>query len=310
LYRHFQSINLNPIIFKAGIIPVNMNTRPPVWPISNIVIFDCDSTLSAIEGIDELARMTGHEYDVAMLTKRAMEGDVPLESVYGHRLVTVNPTQEQVREIAKQYRKNMIADARDVIFALQTLGTEVFIVSGGLIEPVRDFGVWLGVDRTHIFAVDMEYDQLSGEWWRYWELPGGHNPRANYLAVEANPLTGTRGKNQIVTRIREKHPGRAMLVGDGLSDLETAPDVDLFVGFGGAVYRKRIAEESPVYIHAPSLAPLLPLALGQLGNTPRFARLWAEGLQRVYTGQVTFHDEETKEVFISALRRNHVGNGQ
>ena len=50
---------------------------PPIWPIANIVIFDCDSTLSTIEGIDELARMTGHEYDVAILTKRAMEGDVP-----------------------------------------------------------------------------------------------------------------------------------------------------------------------------------------------------------------------------------------
>ena len=56
-----------------------MQNLPSVWPIANHVIFDCDSTLSTIEGIDELARMTGHEYDVAQLTKRAMEGDVPLE---------------------------------------------------------------------------------------------------------------------------------------------------------------------------------------------------------------------------------------
>ena len=287
-----------------------MTTLPPVWPIANIVIFDCDSTLSAIEGIDELARMTGHEYDVAMLTKRAMEGDVPLESVYGHRLVTVNPTQAQVREIAKRYRENMIAGAQELITALKILGTEVFIVSGGLIEPVRDFGVWLGIERENIFAVNMEYDQLAGQWWRYWELPGGQNPRANYLAVEANPLTGTLGKNQIITRIREKHPGRVILVGDGLSDLEASSDVDLFVGFGGAVYRKRIADESPVYIHAATLAPLLPLALGQLGNTPRFARLWAEGLQHVHTDQVTFLDVEMRNAFLSALRRNHGGNGR
>jgi len=287
-----------------------MTTLPPIWPISNIVIFDCDSTLSAIEGIDELARMTGNVSDVALLTKRAMEGEVPLESVYGHRLVTVNPTQAQVREIAKQYRENMISDAREIILALQALGTEVFIVSGGLIEPVRDFGLWLGVEREHIFAVNMEYDQLAGLWWRYWELPGGHNPRANYLAVESNPLTGTRGKNQIITRIREKHPGRALLVGDGLSDLETAPDVDLFVGFGGAVYRKLIAEESPIYIHAPTLAPILPIALGQLGNTPKFARLWAEGLQSVYTDQVTFREVAMRNTFLSALRRNHILDGE
>ena len=281
-----------------------MQNLPSVWPIANHVIFDCDSTLSTIEGIDELARMTGHEYDVAQLTKRAMEGDVPLESVYGHRLVTVNPTQEQVRAIAKEYRETVVPDAPDVIKALQSLGTEVFIVSGGLIEPVRDFGVWLGVPRDHIFAVNMEYDQLAGQWWRYWELPGGDNPRANYLAIEPNPLTGTLGKNQIISRLRSQFPGRFLMIGDGLSDLEAAVDVDLFIGFGGAVYRKRIAEESPVYIHALTLSPILPLTLGQLGNTPRFASLWAEGLQRVYNDEVTFKDEALRASFLSAQQRD------
>jgi phosphoserine phosphatase len=170
---------------------VRMTNLPPIWPVSNIVIFDCDSTLSTIEGIDELARMSGQEASVAQLTKRAMEGDVPLESVYGHRLITVNPTQEQVRAIAKHYRETVVPDAKEVIEALQTLGTEVFIVSGGLIEPVRDFGVWLGVSRDHVFAVNMEYDQLAGKWWRYWDLPGGDNPRANYLAIQ--PLDGHLG---------------------------------------------------------------------------------------------------------------------
>ena len=140
-----------------------MTHLPPIWPTADLVIFDCDSTLSTIEGIDELARMTGHEYDVAMLTKRAMEGDVPLESVYGHRLVTVNPTQEQVRAISNHYRETVVPDAAALIEALQSLGTAVYIVSGGLIEPVRDFGVWLGVPRQNIFAVDMEYDHLAGK---------------------------------------------------------------------------------------------------------------------------------------------------
>jgi phosphoserine phosphatase len=281
-------------------------TQPPIWPITNIVIFDCDSTLSTIEGIDELARMTGHEYDIAMLTKRAMEGDVPLEAVYGHRLVTVNPTQEQVRTIANRYRETVIPDAHPVIDALQTLGTEVFIVSGGLIEPVRDFGGWLGVPPDHIYAVNMEYDQLAGKWWRYWALPGGANPRANYLAVERSPLTGTLGKNQIISQIRAQHPGRVLMIGDGLSDLEASVDVDLFVGFGGAIFRQRVADEAPIYIHTPTLTPLLPLALGQLGNTPRFAQLWALGLQQVYNGEVTFQDIALKTTFLAALRGNRL----
>ncbi len=278
-------------------------TPPSIWPTSNIVIFDCDSTLSTIEGIDELARMTGHEHAVAVLTKQAMEGDIPLESVYGHRLVTVNPTQAQVQLIAKHYRETVIPDAMETIAALQAAGVKVFIVSGGLIEPVRDFGVWLGVPFEHIFAVNMEYDQLAGQWWRYWEQPGGWNPRAQYMAVETNPLTSTGGKNRIVAQIREEHRGRALLIGDGLSDMEVVHDVDLFVGFGGAVFRQRIADQSPVYIRTLTLAPILPLALGQLGNTPRYAQLWAQGLQRVYDDDVVFSDPDLRASFLSALRR-------
>ncbi|HBX68165.1 MAG TPA: hypothetical protein DEH25_01920, partial [Chloroflexi bacterium] len=213
------------------------------------------------------------------------------------------------RKIANLYRQTVVPGAREVIEALQALGSEVFIISGGLIEPVRDFGVWLGVPRENIFAVNMEYDQLAGKWWRYWDLPGGHNPRANYLAIEANPLTGTRGKNQVIQRLRAAHPGRVLMVGDGGSDLEAASEVDLFVGFGGAEFRQRVADESPVYIRALTLAPILPLALGQLGNTPRFARLWAEGLQRVYTGEVTFREAELRAAFLAALQRNRADQG-
>jgi phosphoserine phosphatase len=286
--------------------------QPPIWPITDILIVDCDSTLTAVEGIDELARMPGNQDEIALqvatLTKRAMEGDIPLETVYGRRLETVNPSQEQVHKIAHIYRETMIPHAKQVIAALQTLGTKVFIVSGGLIEPVRDFGVWLGIPRDHIFAVSMEYDQLAGKWWRYWDQPGGQNPRSNYLSIEANPLTGSGGKNRMIQRIRAENAGRAMLVGDGLSDLEAGNEVDLFVGFGGAVHRPRIAELSTIYIHTQSLAPILPLALGQTGNVPRFAMLWAEGLRRIFAGEVTFKNEELRYNFTSAMRRVNSSN--
>jgi phosphoserine phosphatase len=51
------------------------------WAPFELIIFDCDSTLSTIEGIDELARWQGRTQQVAELTNRAMNGDVPLESV-------------------------------------------------------------------------------------------------------------------------------------------------------------------------------------------------------------------------------------
>jgi phosphoserine phosphatase len=291
---------------------LTVNNHPAIWPISNIVILDCDSTLTSVEGIDELARLielqkkgsaSSLAASIAALTKRAMEGDIPLEAVYGKRLSVVNPTQNQVQYIARVYREKAIPDAQQVVTALQAMGVQVFIVSGGLIGPVREFGIWLGIPKEHIYAVDMEYDQLSGKWWRYWEQPGGQNPDANYLAVQPSPLTGTHGKNRVVARIRSEYPGRAMLVGDGLSDLEASPEVDLFIGFGGVVFRKRIAEEAPLYIRVASLAALLPLALGQLGNEAQYTHVWAEGLRAIHANQVSFRDEDTRAVFLSSMRR-------
>jgi phosphoserine phosphatase len=280
-----------------------LNHHPPIWPVADIVIFDCDSTLVHVEGIDELARLTGTQADVSALTHQAMNGDVPLESVYERRLLVSSPTQAQVSHLRRVYRETAVGDAREVVAALQDRGCRVFIVSGGLIEPVRDFGAWLGVPRDHIFAVDMEYDQLAGEWWRYWEQPGGQNPNANYLAVKSNPLAGTGGKGVVIDRIRQRSPGRAVLIGDGTSDLEVRAHVDLFVGFGGVAYRERVAVQSPIYIQSPHLSPILPIALGRLGNEPPWRYLFEDGAARIESGEVRFRDDALREALLAAIRR-------
>lgn len=262
-----------------------------LWLPSDLIIFDCDSTLSLIEGIDELARLAGQESEIAALTRKAMEGDVSLESVYERRMVAVKPTRAQMRAIKKAYRDHVVPDAPAVVAALHELGKQVFIVSGGLFEAVADFGEWLGVPCDHIFAVGMEYDQLSGEWWRY------HHPNdaEHFLAVEDHPLAGTGGKAAIIeNEIRSRHKGRAMLIGDGLSDLEARPAVDLFIGFGGAVRRARVARDADAFIHTPYLSPILPLACGR--SAPR-STLMDDGLRRVMDGEVTFADSERLEAF-------------
>ena len=87
----------------------------------------------------------------------------------------------------------------------------------------------------------MAYDELSGRWWESWRHPRGRNPDERYLAHDGGPLTLGGGKAGIIQGIRADHRGRAMLIGDGSSDLEAGTAVDLFVGFGGVVSRERVA---------------------------------------------------------------------
>src|SRR5437773_7727930 len=271
------------------------------WAPFELIIFDCDSTLSAIEGIDELARWQGRTQQVAELTNRAMNGDVPLESVYGERLELLKPTREQLRQLGQLYRRHLLPGADQVIAALQAAGRQVFIVSGGLAEAVIDFGTALHVPADHIHAVGMDYDELSGRWWEPWRHPRGRNPDERYLAHDGGPLTMGGGKIGIIQSIRARHRGRAMLIGDGSSDLEAGVAVDLFVGFGGVVARERVAAKAEVFIHAADLSPVLPLALGRDVLPGVFAALFQSGLTCLAGDQVTFQNPPQREALLRRL---------
>ena len=107
------------------------------WTSFDLIFFDCDSTLSSIEGIDELARFKGKEWRVGVLTQKAMDGELDLSEVYGKRLSAIRPTRGQLKAIEERYWETLVPDAKAVIDALHFLKKQVFIISGGLAAPVR-----------------------------------------------------------------------------------------------------------------------------------------------------------------------------
>ena len=233
------------------------------WPSYDLIFFDCDSTLSCIEGIDELARFKGKQDRVGLLTNKAMDGELDLAEVYGKRLRAIRPTRAQLKAIEERYWETMVEDAAEVIAALHFLGKQVFIISGGLIDAVKGFGRRLGVDASRIRAVELEYNQLSGQWWRYHEPQAQH--AQTYLDFDEGPLTVSKGKSQIISELAGDLPGRRLMIGDGASDLATKDMVDLFIGYGGVLARDKVKAESEVFVSDNSLAPILPIAAGRAG---------------------------------------------
>jgi phosphoserine phosphatase len=262
------------------------------WPGFQFVFFDCDSTLSRIEGIDELARQKGKFDEVKRLTNAAMDGEVHLQSVYDRRLELLGPTRAEIRELERHYRQTLVPDAAEVIRALQTAGREVFIVSGGLLEAVQPFGEWLGLPPQNIRAVDVRYNNLSGQWWDYQQDRWGTRPDVEYLDPANTPLIETHGKIQVIQELRAGRFGRSMLVGDGVSDLAARSAVDVMLGFGGVVVRERVAAEADVFIKSNSLAPVLPLALTETERVAlagsRHAEVLNQGIKLIEAGEVRF----------------------
>ena len=271
------------------------------WPAFDLVFFDCDSTLSTIEGIDELARLKGKEGRVGLLTNKAMDGELDLADVYGKRLKAIKPTLAQLKAVEERYWETLVEDAQEVIAALQFLGVRVFIISGGLIDAVKGFGRRLGVDPARVRAVELEYNELSGHWWDY------HEPQAQqsktYLDYSDGPLTVSSGKSAIIEELAEDLPGRRMMIGDGTSDLATSSMVDLFVGYGGVVAREKVKAESEIFVQTASLAVILPLAAGRRGwerlQGTEHESVYRKGIMTALEAPlVVFRDQTLRERFI------------
>ena len=205
------------------------------------VLFDCDSTLSAIEGIDELAAHCRDE--VAALTDAAMRGRIPLEDVYGRRLRLVQPTREAVAALGRTYVERLVPDARETVEALVSAGVDVRIISGGLLPAVLAVADVLGVAHDRVAAVDVRFT-ADGQYDDF---------------DVSSPLAATGGKRVAIERWQVARP--AMMVGDGTTDLEARPVVDLFVAFAGVVERPSVVNSADAVVRANSLAPVLPLVV-------------------------------------------------
>jgi len=294
----------------AESLPGRKDNHPPMnksgfWPSYDLIFFDCDSTLTSVEGIDELAEMKGKGWRVSVLTDHAMDGTLDLEDVYERRLRAINPTRDQVQRIAQIYIDNVVPEAEIVIKTFQHLGREVFIISGGLADAVTRFGVHLGVPAENIRAVELKYNQLSGEWWNFYDHHYSDNPDARYMEHDHGPLTISQGKSEVVSVLAQGHFGRRLLVGDGMSDFNASESVDLFVGFGGVAYREKVEAKAPIYIKCRTLTAILPLALGPAGyrqclDTP-YAEPFKRGLQEIVSGGVIFREDGQRKAFLDAF---------
>ncbi len=186
------------------------------------VVFDCDSTLSALEGIDELA--AEHHAEIQALTDAAMRGEVPLEQVYGQRLGIVRPGRERVEQLGRRYVEALVPGASATVQALQEAGVLVRVVSGGLRPAVLALTRTLGIRDEDVAAVDVRFDPAGG-----------------YAGFDADsPLTRTGGKATVLQAWLPELTGPVLMVGDGVTDLEARPPADMFAAFTGVVRRERV----------------------------------------------------------------------
>ncbi len=190
----------------------------------NSVVFDVDSTLSGIEGIDWLAALRGAEVKAwsSALTERAMTGEISIEAVYSERMKIVKPSRAEIEQLGKEYIERIAPRARETLFALRAEGIELAMVSGGLRQAILPLARELAVDEQRVYAVSVFFDE-KGEYTGF---------------EEGSLMTQQTGKRTTVGKMGLKGP--ILAVGDGITDSEIKPVVDGFAAFTGFTRREPV----------------------------------------------------------------------
>jgi len=213
-------------------------------PKFSAVCFDCDGTLTRIEGIDELARRSDLEAEIAPLTEGAMDGTLSIEDVYAKRLEIVRPDRDALEWLGVRYLEELVEGASEAVAVLQRLGKFVYVVSGGLLQPVTTLAEALGIEPANVRAVEVHLDGA------------GH-----YSGFDANsPLVRSDGKADICRELSARH-GQVAIVGDGVTDLAAKSSGAYVVGFGGVAHRKIMVEGADSFVADATLASTLEVLL-------------------------------------------------
>src|SRR3990167_8618631 len=218
----------------------NWQIKTPI----NAIVFDCDGTLSALEGINELAKYNHVSDKVEKLTAIAMGHSGINQTIYQERLNLVSPMREHVYALGEAYFSHRVPDVLPVIQLLKRLNKNIYVVSAGLYPAVVKFAERLLIPKENVFAIEIEFDET------------GH-----YMAFDqTSPLLKHDGKRDIIKHLKTLHE-EIVHVGDGLNDIVTYDLVTRFIGFGGIFYRENIEKQCKYYIQSPSMTPLLPFIL-------------------------------------------------
>ncbi len=194
-----------------------------------IILFDLDSTLTDIEGFDEIARQKGMYEPIAEITKRTMDGEIPFTEAFATKLKMLAPTMDELEWLVGEYKKHLVSGVKSTLEILsQYPNTRIGLLSNNLEIAVKQFGRYLGLEDELCIGTKAFFDEFD-----------------NYLMLDTeDPLTRTGGKGEIIQSIKQKYNDKIIFIGDSMADMVAGEKADLFIAYCGVVSRPRVVEES------------------------------------------------------------------
>ena len=197
-----------------------------------LVLLDVDSTLIQEEVIELLANKAGAGAEVARITAAAMSGQIEFAAALDARVKLLTGLPETVLEEVRQ-EITLTAGARELISALQKLGHQVGIVSGGFIDVIEPLAKELNIDFIRANKLEIIEGKLTGR------LEGSVIDRA--------------GKAQALrdfAKISDVEIAETVAIGDGANDLDMLKTAGIGIAFNAKPILQSVADIS---LNTPNL---------------------------------------------------------
>ncbi len=195
--------------------PVDVVIQPHEGRRKKLFLADMDSTMIGQECIDELADFAGLKDRVAVITERAMRGDIAFEPALRERVALLKglPTTVVDQVIAERIR--LTPGGRTLVATMRANGAYTCLVSGGFTAFTSKIAAMIGFDENHANTLLADANgRLTGE--------------------VADPVLGREAKLQTLNALRERF-GLArddtLAVGDGANDIPMLTAAGLGVAY-------------------------------------------------------------------------------
>ena len=191
-----------------------------------LIAMDMDSTLLAIESIDEIADMQQIKPQVAAITLQTMRGEISFEESLTRRTALLRGLHQDALQQVYDERVKLSPGAERMLQLAKRSGLKTMVISGGFTFFTERIKTKLEFDYAMANVLEIEDNRLTGK--------------------VVGDIIGRQGKAQVLRQVCEELGVRreqVIAIGDGANDL----DMLTAAGVGIAYHAKPIVKQQATY---------------------------------------------------------------
>ncbi len=179
-----------------------------------LVVMDMDSTLIAIECIDEIADLYHLKPQVSAITEAAMRGEIDFAESLRRRVALLEGLDESALQRVYDERLRLNPGAEIMLGKLKELGIKTLLVSGGFTFFSERLKQRLGLAYAHANTLEIVNGKLTGQ--------------------VLGPILDAQGKADSLMRVRDElglQPQQVIALGDGANDLKMLAQAGVSIAY-------------------------------------------------------------------------------